>query len=317
MAVVADGVTYPALPSLATVAAMSVDEMVEFAGNRQRAERVLGVARGVAALDESWLRTAPYDEARRALLAINGVGPFTAHGLLIRALGRPDEVPLEMAQFTRDGGRDLRRAAAEPGQAAERSGDQIGWWAYVTRTALAWLPEPAARRRPAEPPGRRPTPPVIVGASAVPAARSHGWGAADHHRAARARAGRAGAAGRRGSVISGASTVLASRFARLGRHRSPPREARAGRRGWRRAGGSSDGFRDRWRVNRSRGPVSHGWGARSPPRATGACWPAAGGEARAGGGTGVVRRRSRGRGRTRRGPWSGGRAGRVAGAARP
>jgi DNA-3-methyladenine glycosylase II len=143
VAVVADGVTYPAFPSLATVAAMSVEEMIEFAGNRQRAERVLDVARGVAALDESWLRTAPYDEARRALLAISGVGPFTAHGLLIRALGRPDDVPLEMAQFTRAAAAVYGEPPPSPAELRERYGDQIGWWAYVTRTALAWLPEPA------------------------------------------------------------------------------------------------------------------------------------------------------------------------------
>ena len=149
VAVVADGVTYTAFPSLATVAAMSVDEMIEFAGNRQRAERVLGVARGVAALDESWLRTAPYDEARRALLAINGVGPFTAHGLLIRALGRPDEVPLEMAQFTQTAAAIYGEPPPSPAELRERYGDQIGWWAYVTRTALAWLPEPASAPVPA------------------------------------------------------------------------------------------------------------------------------------------------------------------------
>ena len=90
----------------------------------------LGVARGVAALDESWLRTAPYDEARRALLAINGVGPFTAHGLLIRALGRPDEVPLEMAQFTQTAAAIYGEPPPSPAELRGRYGDQIGWWAY-------------------------------------------------------------------------------------------------------------------------------------------------------------------------------------------
>ncbi len=141
-AVVVDGVTLPAFPSLATVAGMSVDEMVTFAGNQQRAERVLGIARGLAALDEEWLRTAPYDEARRALLAVNGIGPFTAHGLLLRALGRPDDVPLEMLQFTQAATAVYGDPPPSPAELRERYGDQIGWWAYVTRTALGWLPTP-------------------------------------------------------------------------------------------------------------------------------------------------------------------------------
>jgi DNA-3-methyladenine glycosylase II len=142
-AAVADGVSYPAFPSLATVAAMSVEEMVEFAGNPQRAQRVLDVARGVATLDDEWLRTAPYAEARRALLAVDGIGPFTAHGLLMRALGRPDDVPLEMLQFTQAAVAVYGEHPPSPAELRERYGDQIGWWAYVTRTALGWLPAPA------------------------------------------------------------------------------------------------------------------------------------------------------------------------------
>lgn len=141
--VVADGVSYPAFPSLATVGGLSVAEMVEFAGNPQRAARVLEIVRGVAELDEEWLRTAPYDDARAALMAVKGIGPFTAHGLLFRALGRPDDVPLEMVQFRQAASSVYGDPPPSPAELRERYGDQIGWWAYTARTALSWLPEPA------------------------------------------------------------------------------------------------------------------------------------------------------------------------------
>jgi DNA-3-methyladenine glycosylase II len=125
------------------VAGLSIPEMVEFAGNQQRAQRVLAIVQGVAALDEEWLRTAPYDDARAALLAVKGIGPFTAHGLLFRALGRPDDVPLEMLQFRSAAEAIYGDPAPSPAELRERYGDQVGWWAYVARTAVGWLPEPA------------------------------------------------------------------------------------------------------------------------------------------------------------------------------
>ena len=94
---------------------------------------------GVAALDEDWLRTAPYPEARDVLLHVRGIGTFTGHALLLRALGRPDAVPLEMAQFT-----GVARAVYgddPPGPVELRDwyGPYVGWWAYLSRTGLGWL----------------------------------------------------------------------------------------------------------------------------------------------------------------------------------
>lgn len=137
-----DGVDYAAFPSAATITALSDDELIGYAGNRQRAERVRGVAAGVAALDEEWLRTGPYEEVRRALLAVPGIGDFTAHALLLRVLGRPDDAPLEMAQFESAARAVYGDPAPSPAELRDHYGPWIGWWAYYARTASAWLPEP-------------------------------------------------------------------------------------------------------------------------------------------------------------------------------
>src|SRR2546423_1141541 len=92
-----DGTEYVAFPDFPALAEVDFDG---YAGNPARGRRVAEVVAGVAALDEEWLRTAPFPEARDALLHVRGIGTFTGHALLLRALRRPDAVPLEMAQFT-------------------------------------------------------------------------------------------------------------------------------------------------------------------------------------------------------------------------
>ena len=131
-----DGTEYVAFPDFPALAEVDFDG---YAGNPARGRRVAEVVAGVAALDEEWLRTAPFPEARDALLHVRGIGTFTGHALLLRALGRPDAVPLEMAQFT--GVAQAVYGDDPPGPAELRDwyGPYVGWWSYVSRTGLGWL----------------------------------------------------------------------------------------------------------------------------------------------------------------------------------
>jgi DNA-3-methyladenine glycosylase II len=131
-----DGVEHVAFPDFA---ALSTVDFERFAGNAARGQRIAEVVAGVAALDEEWLRRAPYPEARDALLHVRGVGTFTAHALLLRVLGRPDDTPLEMAQFT--GVAEAVYGADPPGpqELREWYGPYVGWWAYLCRIGLGWL----------------------------------------------------------------------------------------------------------------------------------------------------------------------------------
>lgn len=131
-----DGELFVAFPGLSELAAMGADGLLHFAGNAQRAIRLAEVLAGVAGLDEAWLRTAPYEQARQALLAVHGIGTFTANAILLRVLGRPDEVPLEMAQFSNAVQAVYGDVMPAPAQLRARYGPYIGWWAYLCRTAL-------------------------------------------------------------------------------------------------------------------------------------------------------------------------------------
>jgi DNA-3-methyladenine glycosylase II len=133
---VVDGVTYVAFPDFATL--MGAD-LSGFAGGAQRADRLVGVVDGIAALDEDWLRTAPYPEARQALLDIRGVGAFTANAVLLRVLGRPDDVPLEMTQFQAVTREVYGPRTPAPAELRDWYGGYVGWWAYLCRTGLSWL----------------------------------------------------------------------------------------------------------------------------------------------------------------------------------
>jgi DNA-3-methyladenine glycosylase II len=161
-----DGVDYVAFPAMPTVLGLDLADLTRYAGSRSRAERLREVLEGVAALDEQWLRTADYESVRSALLAIKGVGTFTAHAILLRVLGRPDDTPLEMAQFTRVATMLYGEPTPQPAEIRERYGPWVGWWAYLSRTAMSWTeddPPPGERRkRPgrqrAKPAGGEPNP---------------------------------------------------------------------------------------------------------------------------------------------------------------
>jgi DNA-3-methyladenine glycosylase II len=131
-----EGETYVAFPGLAELVALGADGLFAFAGNAQRALRLHEVLAGVAGLDESALRTAPYEDARAMLLGVRGVGAFTANAILLRVLGRPDDVPLEMTQFTSVTAEIYGPGAPTPAELRERYGPYVGWWAYLCRTAL-------------------------------------------------------------------------------------------------------------------------------------------------------------------------------------
>ena len=131
-----EGETYVAFPGLAELVGLGADGLFAFAGNAQRALRLNEVLAGVAGLDESALRTAPYEEARAMLLGVRGIGAFTANAILLRVLGRPDDVPLEMTQFSSVTAEIYGSAAPTPAELRARYGPYVGWWAYLCRTAL-------------------------------------------------------------------------------------------------------------------------------------------------------------------------------------
>lgn len=129
------GHTLHAMPELAALAALDEATIAAALGHRPKAKRIAIVARAVHALGEQFLTTAPYEEARDALLEIPGIGPFSATAILLRGLGRMDSLPW-MPQFARAAravyGHDVSESAI-----VRRYGRNIGYWSFYVMTGAA------------------------------------------------------------------------------------------------------------------------------------------------------------------------------------
>ncbi|MEP6864490.1 MAG: hypothetical protein ABJE66_27960 [Deltaproteobacteria bacterium] len=125
--------TLRAMPELADLAHLSAADIAGAIGHSGKAERIATVVREVHRIGEDFLVGAPYAAARDALLAIPGIGPFSAAAILLRGLGRVDEVPsLEMFE---EPGRERYGRAWNPAWITRHYGRSIGTWAFYLKTA--------------------------------------------------------------------------------------------------------------------------------------------------------------------------------------
>ena len=109
-----DGETFYAFPRPETLAGLSVDQLRGLKLSQRKAEYVQGVARTALEFSSCGLeplRRMSDEEAVETMLALRGVGHWTTQWVLIRALGRPDALPL--------GDLALRRAVSRISSAGE------------------------------------------------------------------------------------------------------------------------------------------------------------------------------------------------------
>lgn len=136
------GRTLRAMPDLAQLGELDGAAIGAAIRHAAKGATIAGVVRGVAALGEAFLRTAPYAVARDALLAIHGVGPFSAAAILLRGLGRMDELPA-MRGFD-DDARVIYGAAYDETAVLRRYGTLIGYWSFYVKTGAARIEEARA-----------------------------------------------------------------------------------------------------------------------------------------------------------------------------
>jgi DNA-3-methyladenine glycosylase II len=106
----------------------------ELVGNERKAKYLLGAAAAYQDADEEFLRTGPIGEVRDWLLAIPGIGPWSASFVLIRGLGRMSDLPADPATVraaSRVYGRSLSDSAFAA--LADRYGDWKAYWGHYLR----------------------------------------------------------------------------------------------------------------------------------------------------------------------------------------
>jgi DNA-3-methyladenine glycosylase II len=129
------GTILRAMPEIDQLIELDEPAIAAAIGRVRKAQIITGVVRGVAAIGEPFLRNAPYAAARDALLAVPGIGPFSAAAILLRGLGRMDELP-PMRNLEADA-RALYGRAYDPDAIARRYGRQIGYWSFYLKTGVA------------------------------------------------------------------------------------------------------------------------------------------------------------------------------------
>jgi len=131
------GVEYHSFPEPSNLVAASV-ELPELIPNKKKAEYLSSVAEAFCNIDEQWLRTAPYDEVHDWLTNFKGIGDWSANFVMIRGLGRMEELSNIEPQLALDvariyAGKDEPITNEEVCHIAEKYGKWKGYWAYYLR----------------------------------------------------------------------------------------------------------------------------------------------------------------------------------------
>jgi DNA-3-methyladenine glycosylase II len=127
-----DGHVYHAYPELDDIAGISLPELTRLINNELRAYYLSEVIRGLAEIDENFLRTAPYEEAEARLREIKGIGEWSAGLILLRCEGRMEKVMFDMKPFMHAlqkvyGTTDVKE------EIIRRYGQWVGYWGYYLR----------------------------------------------------------------------------------------------------------------------------------------------------------------------------------------
>ena len=129
-----NGQRYAAFPEPARLAAADSAELLELVGNPRRAAYLQALSAAFAGTDESWLRAAPYTEVAAWLRAIKGLGAWSTTFVLLRGLGRMEQLPVGEARL---GAAVAKVYGALPdtefAAITERYGAYRGYWAHYLR----------------------------------------------------------------------------------------------------------------------------------------------------------------------------------------
>jgi len=129
-----DGTGYRAFPDLAQLRSLTDARLAELVRNDRKSTYLRGAFESLAQVDEQFLRSGPYDDVKSYLLSIPGIGPWSASFVLIRGLGRTDEMPFDKEGATaasRVYGRELTEG--EFADLASRYGPWQGYWGHYLR----------------------------------------------------------------------------------------------------------------------------------------------------------------------------------------
>ncbi len=135
-----DGKIHQAFPEPFQLAMPSTDDLNGIIHNVRKAECITDVARAFDAIDDEWLRTAPYDEVKAWLLNLKGIGAWSSTFILLRGLGRTEQIPPE-EKWLLDAARKIygrdTMTFADMGKLAKGYGEHQGYWGHYLRASVS------------------------------------------------------------------------------------------------------------------------------------------------------------------------------------
>ena len=133
------GQAYWAFPAAPMLAQADPGALYDLMPTLRRAEYLQAVAIAFSGADEQWLRTARYAEVAAWLRGINGIGAWSAGFILLRGVGRTEQIPSGEARLSAavsklyGHGRTLSDQAIH--DIARRYEAWQGYWAHYLRVA--------------------------------------------------------------------------------------------------------------------------------------------------------------------------------------
>jgi DNA-3-methyladenine glycosylase II len=91
---------YWAFPDYSRVKNTGAKELHSIIGNQKKAEYLSGLLRGYDKINEKFLLNAEFDQAKKALMEIKGIGEWSATFILSRGLGRMEKLPQNLKTIT-------------------------------------------------------------------------------------------------------------------------------------------------------------------------------------------------------------------------
>ena len=133
------GQTYWAFPEAPMLAQADPGMLYDLMPTLRRAEYLQAVAIAFSGADEHWLRGAPYADVAAWLRGINGIGAWSAGFILLRGLGRTEQLPSGEARLSAAASKLYGQGRTLSDQAihdiAGRYGAWQGYWAHYLRAA--------------------------------------------------------------------------------------------------------------------------------------------------------------------------------------
>lgn len=133
-----DGRQYRAFPEPAMLATARPEDLSALINHRPKGALLPGVAWAFEQMDEHWLRDAPFEEVQSWLRSIRGIGEWSSAFILLRGLGRVEQLPAQEKRIQDVVAKRYGLVSAamdDVRRLARPYGDLAGYWVHYLRVA--------------------------------------------------------------------------------------------------------------------------------------------------------------------------------------